>query len=172
MSSKHILPAGTYYLTDPCYLIKEDKWSDFLDKVMYPNVVFAGAAIESDEYVINNYMEVTACIFNTKYGDGSYKLKINSSDNIFSSISSYNHKEIDVDSGLIGLIRVSDYWKEDLYLFKNGMLQITFKNSIECYIHDGVMHFGDIVIDTKCDSEYDDEEDNDSDYSDDNEVWK
>jgi hypothetical protein len=165
MPDKHILPAGTYYITDPCYLIDNDKWSDFLDKVMYPNGAYKRD--NNDEYVINNYMGVTACIFNTAYGDGSYQLKINSSDNIFSSINNYNNKEIGVDSGLIGLIRVSDYWKEDLYLFKNGMMQITFKNDIECYISDGVMHFGDIIIDTKCDDE-DNEEDNDFD----DEVWK
>ena len=174
MSSKHILPAGTYYLTDPCYLIKEDKWSDFLDKVLYPNGVYKRDT--NDEYVIINYMGVTACIFNTKYGDGTYEFHI--ARDIGTRIKnlrlsrSHNSNEISVDSGLIGLIRVSNYWRNSIPLDESGMILLSCGNSIECYIHDGVMHFGDIVIDTKCDSEYDDEEDNDPDYSDDNEVLK
>lgn len=67
--------------------------------------------------------------FQTAFGDGTYE--------------DQNSFEYDVDSGLIGLIPVSMADKAD-----HGLREITLENDTECFSQEGVLHFGNISIDT------------------------
>jgi len=169
MTHEYTLPPGRYLLSDPCYVIKNELWGKFLDKVLTPVGLFASEKVISNKLF---HPEFEGCIFDTYFGDGSFTIKVTSEENIFSSITPYN-KKLNVDSGMIGLIQVPNDWLNDSYSYAQGLMAFIFINKIKCFSHNGVIHFGDIVIDTKCDSEYDDdEEDNDPDYSDDNKVLK
>ncbi len=75
-----IVPAGTYYLCDPCYVIPDAEWSDILDLTdMY-----------EQEY--NDPERGVTMAFGTAYGDGTYF--------------DQTGKAYDVDAGLIGLTDV------------------------------------------------------------------
>ena len=71
------LPAGEYYMGDPCYVIDEDLWDKFCD------VYFQGEGVF--EFEGHQVFAVS-----TAYGDGSY------TDNL--------GNEYGVDAGMIGLI--------------------------------------------------------------------
>lgn len=75
------LPAGDYYMGDPCYVIAEELWDKFCD---------AYQAVDDGVFEFEGH-KVFVC--STQYGDGSYY------DNL--------GKEYGVDAGIIGLIPVA-----------------------------------------------------------------
>ena len=78
------LPAGKYYVGNPCYHINNEKWSDYCDQV-----VFA----QDKKTVFNGK---NTCCFNTAYGDGCYQDQFGNN--------------YGVDAGLIGVVELdSDY---------------------------------------------------------------
>jgi len=168
MSDEYTLPPGRYLLSDPCYVIKDKLWGKFLSDVLTPIGMFASDKVISNELI---HPEFTGCVFNTYFGDGSFKVKLTSEENIFSAITPYN-KELGVDSGMIGLMQVPEDWLNAAYTYSQGLMAFTFINKIKCFSRNGVLHFGDIVIDTKWDNEYDDPDYDDPDYQYDNEVLK
>jgi len=77
MSRKTMLPAGEYYIGDPCYVI--EAWDDFLEPFWDTN---GGGIFDFDGY--------DCCVFQTQYGDGRYPASDGSS--------------LPVDAGIIGAI--------------------------------------------------------------------
>lgn len=77
-----MLPAGTYYVGDLCYVVPDDDWFDFCDR-MFPEGRSVNGVKEMADGI--NYAD-----FGTKYGDGYYH------DNMGFSYA--------VDSGTIGCI--------------------------------------------------------------------
>ena len=71
------VPPGTYFLGDPCYVVADQDWNEFLD-CMREEQEWRGRPLAA---------------FNTKYGDGSYR--------------DGNGNEYCVDSGIIGLVHAS-----------------------------------------------------------------
>ena len=78
--------------------------------------------------------------FGTKWGDGSYP------DN------KGNHYP--VDAGLIGLVPVA-YATDD----RGGSTLVVFENATLCTNDDGILKFGDYIIDTVLEEENEEEED-------------
>ena len=119
------LPAGTYFIGDPCYAVENEKWSDYLD----------GLWKEYDE--VFEFEGITVCAFNTKHGDGCY------SDN--------NDRSFSVDAGLIGATPISlcaKYDKEELN--RLGHI-VDFDEDFIVYsdmTDEGKIVFGDIIIKT------------------------
>ena len=71
-----VLPAGTYYIGDPCYVFG-DRWGEFLDSVRSPVTGrFVGpAGIVPDGSPPANSPDdlLRALVLPTRYGDGGYR---------------------------------------------------------------------------------------------------
>jgi len=122
-------PAGRYLIGDLCY--RDDEMWDVISSVSFGKKGRVDNFYEGTEH--------TFCILNTKYGDGSYE------DN---EESTYY-----VDSGTIGIMS----WDKGSSLSSTSGRVFDFPEEFKVYSDDGVLHFGHIVIDTKGESDYDDE---------------
>lgn len=119
MSNKAVIvPAGTYMLGDPCYFVPRKDWMELLKSSDYFNSPVG----------VTNGNQVFA--FNTAHGDGIY------SDNLGNCYP--------VDAGLIGLTPF-DYTTDTSERLGN---LVTFAEYTICSCEDGVLTFGDIVINT------------------------
>lgn len=116
------VPAGEYYLGDPCYFFTHEDW----DRVLPTCDTFEkpiGKAPNGDPVLG----------FGTAYGDGSYR----GSDGF----------EYGVDAGLIGLIPVRAITREREEV-ERLCKKVTFRNDVLCTNAYGKMTFGNVVIDT------------------------
>jgi hypothetical protein len=123
------LPAGTYYIGDPCYVIPDDDWMDYLDSwPVHPNPHIGwkdGAA---------RYKGKTCWHAGTAYGDGTYE-------------DQYEHT-YGVDAGLIGIVPIDLCKGTTRQLQRLGQVVI-FNKSIQVYRdEDYTFRFGHIRIPT------------------------
>jgi hypothetical protein len=147
MSNKMFMPAGEYWIGDPCYIFPdkgpmEDKWDELLDEVDFSKTSYG----ELDDGKIKVWAAPTA------HGSGVYLTS--------------NNKMIYVDNGLngaglIGIVplKTIEYLnRTDIILDKLGLF-IEFKWSFEVMSKNGFFRFGNIAIDTENydDSLYDEE---------------
>jgi hypothetical protein len=143
------MPAGTYWVGDPCYAVPDNRWMEWLEAADYMN---------ERRFLLAELDGHAVLGVGTAWGDGVYR----GSDGNF----------YPVDAGLIGVVPVevaSAGVREDL------MKKVTFDRDFECSYDDedgeGVIVLGDIRIKTKDDddvSEYlgsdGDDEDDEGDY--------
>lgn len=80
-----VVPAGVYFLCDPCYLVPDNLWDSLLNSSGYFETSSKGTVTMDGE-------EYTVFAFSTAYGDGEYE--------------GSDGKKYDVDSGLIGLVPI------------------------------------------------------------------
>lgn len=141
MSNEMLMPAGKYWIGDPCYIfpnkgLMEDKWEELLDKVgIFDDIAYG----ELDNGKIKVWAAPTA------YGDGYYV--------------SENGKAFPVDAGLIGIVpleTVKYLDNADSDLDYSGLF-VEFTEPFIVEAVDGLFRFGHIVINT-CDDN-DEEED-------------
>jgi hypothetical protein len=128
--NEYIIPAGKYWLGDPCYIIPDEDWDDFLIKTDY----FEYSLVEVKGYKVIG--------FHTYYGDGTYY------DNF--------GNEYSVDSGTIGLVPVEIGIKN---IHAELAKSVEFREDVLCYEDSGILHFGEYIIDTKEDEDPWDKED-------------
>lgn len=122
--AKIVVPAGQYFLGDPCYAVPNDQWHALLD------------SCDTFEKPIGTVGGHTVVAFRTAYGDGTYL--------------DQRGVEYPVDAGLIGLTPMS------LSVATEGDGNfVVFNAPAECWNNDGILHFGDYVIDTLQDDEVD-----------------
>lgn len=117
-----VVPAGEYWLGDPCYTVPDRLWMGWLEACDYTNS-------ETDHVLAANIDGHMALGVHTMYGDGLY-------------YSSDGH-ELPVDAGLIGLV--------DVRIAPDGgpgVHRVTFTESVRARYVDGVIHLGDLTIDT------------------------
>jgi hypothetical protein len=144
MSSKKsytfTVPAGRYYIGDPCYAIAGNHWGKWLTN--------AGLDINSSMLTGNIVDSFDAFAFSTAHGDGTY----------------YDQKgrEYGVDAGLIGLVPLS-YLEANNVEVENYWTFVTFDRPTECSSFDGTLSFGDIVINTDTNTDWDEEEEEEDD---------
>lgn len=142
MSSKKFytftVPAGRYYIGDPCYAIANDHWGKWLTNACLDsnedNSMLTGNIVDSFD----------AYAFQTAHGDGAYY--------------DQNGREYGVDAGLIGLVPYS-YLEANNVEVKEYWTFVTFDRPTECSSFKGTLSFGDIVINTDWDEEEEKEED-------------
>lgn len=137
-----IVPAGTYFLGDPCYAVPDDYWNEVLNSSDHFSSPEADIEVEGKKF--------TVYAFSTAHGDGSY----DGSDGFTYS----------VDAGLIGLVPVElmEHLKEDEKPADWLGTYVTFDDETEISADDGKLTFGNIVIDTDLSDDwagYDDDED-------------
>ena len=129
------MPAGRYYVGDLCYVM-HPQWDEFCEKTISGNDVISG--------LVEFASGVKVAQFSTYYGDGTYE---DDSGRMYA-----------VDAGLIGCIRVEDIndpsMEGEAEMKRLGNI-IEFKTDFECSEDDGVLYFGDVVIDTKGSEDYD-----------------
>lgn len=135
------MPAGNYWIGDLCYVMG-DKWDRFCD------ITISGHDVK---YGIHDIDGTQVVFFGTKYGDGVYNDR--------------SGKQYPVDAGLIGAIKVDDITDPDASI-SNGHIH-KFETPWVVDEHDGVIEFGDVIINTADEEEDDYEED---DYYDEDEY--
>ena len=137
-----ILPAGTYFIGDPCYLFGHDdegtkKWEDICNQID-EEPAYVGKLISQGDRL--------AFIGGTANGDGTF----------------YDHEnhEYGVDAGLLGCspIEWNSYKYEDLE--KLGHVH-TFDDQFQCTWIDGNFSFGSFIIHTDYIGEEREEDDDD-----------
>lgn len=122
------MPAGEYYVGDLCYVM-HDCWDEFCD-LMFPYSGDNAHRYVEGEMVVNGRK---VCYFSTAYGDGVY-------------LDQFGNKYM-VDAGLIGCIAFDDIHSDEIGNVDLGHVR-TFTRDFSCYNMDGVLYFGDVIIDT------------------------
>lgn len=146
LTEKATLQPGDYVLSDPCYVLSDDDYHDWLGQRW---ARFSDSPERADNpgpgYSIRG-MEFT--VVDTAYGDGCY--------------ADDRGRTYGVDAGCIACIPVElCHVQTDL-----GHTQ-TFRDEFECFGDvDGVIHFGDVEIDTDPEPEDDWWEDEDEEFDD------
>ena len=89
------LQSGTYWLGDPCYVLKDEDWIPWLEACDYTNQDNLVGSVPGKD--------IQACGFRTAFGDGTYDFEGRNHQ-------SWKHdewetiKELPVDSGMIGFV--------------------------------------------------------------------
>lgn len=124
-----IVPAGKYWLADPCYIVTGEEWMTYCFALE--------AADKTAEYTLNSYYAdlsdgTKILSFNTRYGDGHYSDQFGT--------------DYYVDSGLLGLVPYE--YKPDYSPTEGGGQLVEFTEETLCFTRDGILTFGNHVIDT------------------------
>jgi len=125
-----IVPAGKYWLADPCYVVS-------LDNDWWAYCTALGAADENAGHTAHGYYEALpdgtkVLSFSTKYGDGHYVDQLGTG--------------YSVDAGLLGLVPYE--YKPDYSPCEGGGQLIEFSEETLCFTKDGILTFGSYIIDT------------------------
>lgn len=119
-----LVPAGRYYLTDPCYVVRDIDWMPWLQAADYENERTLLYAKTPDGFPVFG--------FSTAWGDGSWV----GSDGF----------QYAADAGLIGLVPV-EYAPEQDGTYINI---VEFKRTRRCRREEnGVLWFGEVRINTR-----------------------
>lgn len=139
-----MLPAGKYYIGDPCYVIRDHNWSDFCE---------AFFKAEQEDQDVFEYDGQTVFASHTFYGDGR-----------FDDQDGYTYG---VDAGMIGAIPLALIPGGEAQAAANGRV-VDFKQPFDAwYEKDGTFWIGNVRIFTGFDDpEEDDEEEDDYDLDD------
>lgn len=126
------MPAGEYFVGDPCYAVPDERWLEWLEAADYdaePNPRILIAELDGKPVLG----------IGTAHGDGNYP---------GSDGNSYP-----VDAGLIGVVpvEIGDY-SDDKYPAGPIMKRVTFDRPFDCYYNKGMIVLGHIQINTE---EYD-----------------
>jgi hypothetical protein len=141
-----VLPAGEYYIGDPCYVIPNDDWHDYCDALHELGYPGDPHYPYNPEKAVFEYKGMKCFSHSTAFGDGGYQ----GTDGVHYS----------VDSGTIGAVPASlavgkraRKEAERLGSFK------TFDQPFEVGYNNGMFTIGDIKIETNWDNMPDEDED-------------
>ncbi len=115
------VPAGKYWLCDPCYAVPSDLWMDLLNSCEFFERPIGKVESDGEVYQVLG--------FGTAYGDGLYHDQFNNA--------------FPVDAGLIGLTPVG-LCKDEPF----GALLVEFTDETTCSCYEGVLKFGKHEINT------------------------
>jgi hypothetical protein len=131
-----VIPAGQYFLGDPCYAVPDELWMDLLNSCDYFSEPVGSVAGH------------TVVAFGTFYGDGEYPDQCG--------------RLYSVDAGLIGLTPAALATKNDA-LYLSGLGQwVEFAEDVVAESENGLLSFGPFVIQTADLEEDDDRWDSDA----------
>lgn len=112
------MPAGQYWVGDPCYAVPNERWQKWLEAADYENAVRFLLA-ELDGHPVLG--------IGTAYGDGLY--------------TDDQGRDYPVDAGLIGVVPV-EVARPDV----TGMHLVDFEDDFECRYDDGTIVLGLLVV--------------------------
>jgi hypothetical protein len=125
-----MMPAGTYYIGDLCYVMTDKEWDIFC------SITTKGMECLSGEFTMPDGRRFAS--YTTKYGDGEYFDQLGNS--------------YSVDAGLIGCIRLDDICDEKRIdakkLKRLGNIRIFSQDFVTSSPGNGKIHIGSVVIDT------------------------
>ena len=122
MSEK--LAAGTYYIGDPCYVIKD--WDSFLDKLG-----FNGGSYKEGH---NTYAGYNLFWSHTLHGDGTYY--------------DQTGRQFFVDAGMLSVLPVEICDSEMIRDHSDISVVQNFQSDFACFDIDGLIMFGNVMINT------------------------
>ena len=134
MKKANKLPEGLYFIGDPCYVVKDELWSEYCDE-----------SPDLDEGGVFEFHGAQVFVSSTQYGDGTY----------------YDQESgvYPVDAGVIGATPLeAGFTVEDV---REDLGEIIFiDEEFECEVldHEGTIKIGDIEIYTGYEDEEDDYE--------------
>ena len=124
MSQTFTMPAGKYYIGDPCYVIADEDWGPLLEHAEY----FSGTEGKAVDWMGDLLFSGS-----TAYGDGEYQDR--------------KGNKYPVDAGMIGAVPWSHVDDEDRAT-KCGLV-VVFEDDWKCSSEDGYFIFGsEVVIET------------------------
>lgn len=115
------MPAGLYWVGDPCYAIPQDRWMEWLEDADFE---------DNRRLLVGKIDGITAVGVGTAYGDGTYRDEEGHS--------------YGVDAGLLGVVPAELSEEETA----DGCRLVEFESDFECRYEDGVVVLGHIEIDT------------------------
>lgn len=121
-----LVPAGDYFLGDPCYAVPDIHWSPLLESCDCFNQVPVGE--------VNGFKVLS---FVTAYGDGTYKDQLGN--------------EYPVDAGMIGLVPVGLIDQAEMKAMYPSYIpgkMVTFDHEVRASCQGGRLTFGQYVINT------------------------
>jgi len=118
------MPAGEYWVGDPCYAVPADRWMEWLEAAGYQT---------QDRYLLAHLDGKPVLGISTAHGDGCYP--------------DDHGNEYPVDAGLIGLVPVEIAADNDAHHLE-GMHRVRFDSDFECRYDEGVIVLGHIAINT------------------------
>ena len=121
-------PAGKYYIGDLCYVMHEE-WDEVCGKF------FEGRSdhgCNEGEFTLKDGTRFAS--YSTKWGDGTYR------DN--------SGRTYMVDAGLLGVVALKDLDLSNPDNDCSGGTIVEFKQPFNCEGEDGIMRFGNVMIDT------------------------
>ena len=140
-SSPAILPAGRYYIGDPCYVIPDEEWHSLLEHVNY----FEGDGLFE-------YKGCKMAVYSTAWGDGLYPGYCSASNSFYS---------FGVDAGLLGAVPEELVSEEAKGRIDSKELWVVVEESgsLVCWKEGrGLIHLGPLSIETdECADEEEDE---------------
>jgi hypothetical protein len=131
------LAAGEYYIGDPCYILDEDQYDVLLTETQF----FMQGSVDRGGVMFDKVTGKYFSVFSTKYGDGCYR--------------GNNGFTYGVDAGCISCIPV-EMVSEPRY--DTDVTAVQFDRDFEVRYDDGLIVFGDVVINTDPDEYYDEVE--------------
>lgn len=167
-----VLPAGTYYIGDPCYALGDPNihWQRICN-VMFDNTNNVSAQWNKDKLETGSIAQKSLENFGLQISKHTNNKKMNALNRKFYDVAIFgtggdgqftdmkSSNSYAVDAGIIGAIpaqiitknkktREKDEW------FINGGNFETFKDAVHCYTDGRYLHFGNsdkhIAIDTNC----------------------
>lgn len=123
-------PAGEYYVGDLCYVMTPE-WDELWEIRWYPDTHLEGELTVQNKRIF---------IASTAYGDGNFD--------------SNSGHSFGVDSGSLGIISINDISPSELENLHLGHV-FEFPQNFTVTANNGKFQFGDILIDTGYDEEYD-----------------
>lgn len=136
------LAAGEYYIGDPCYILHEDQYDTLLDETDF----FMLGSVDRGGIMFDKATGKYFSVLGTKYGDGCYR--------------GNNGFNYGVDAGCIACIPV-EMVSEPRYV--EEVTAVNFNRDFEVRYEDGLIVFGDVIINTDPDEDYDEEDNYDYD---------
>jgi hypothetical protein len=147
-----IFPAGKYWIGDPCYLFRDDLWSE-LCNIFYPPDYIENGSVDSAVFEYDgNYFWYGS----TAFGDGSYPVR-------------KNHafiKNVGVDAGCLSIIplnmaeKLKDNFSDNC--FDAGAI-VDVGLNFNVYYNGGNFEFADFSVKTNFDDEEEDCEEEEED---------
>ena len=131
------VPAGQYYLGDPCYVVPNDDWTDFC-QIIQDQITYIDKSCNDHSSLQAIYYQDTKIIFwCTAYGDGKYP--VYGEQNGFCS----------VDAGLLSLIPVNQVltWKNSISEMKKFAMVIKLDHTVTLEM----TSLGNVSIGDDCD---------------------
>lgn len=157
---QEFLPAGKYFVGDPCYFVPNEEWDNFCDTLFTTD--------DTTDTKTITILDYKCQCQHTMYGDGSYR--------------GDNGLEYDVDAGLLGAVpevlcnTVGDYEKRHLITFKEPFA-VVFDDESESILFVNEKHSVLLSIfvgqeeEDEEDSYWLDEEDEEDEDEDEDEDW-